>query len=196
MPRQSNGNYVAPSNTAAVSGATISSTAYNSLQTDLGSEITNSVDRLGRSAMQANLPMGSFLINNLGTPVASTDAATKGYIDTLTANMGYLNIPLSGGAAYTTNYTGVLTDSGKLILMNGTTLTATIPANASVAYPVGTVLTFVNANASPLSISITSDTLYLSGTVTTGTRTLGQNGIGTALKITSTSWIINGAALT
>lgn len=32
--------------------------------------------------MQANLPMGGYLINNLGTPAASTDASTKGYTDT------------------------------------------------------------------------------------------------------------------
>jgi hypothetical protein len=195
MPRQSNGTYVAPSNTAAVSGQTISSTAYNSLQTDLGSEITNSVDRLGRSAMQANLPMGSYLINNLGTPVASTDAATKGYIDTATSNMGYLNIPESGGAANTTNYTAVLTDQGKMIVMNGTSLTATIPANASVAYQIGTVLTFININSSALSIAITSDTLTLVNSTTTGTRTLNQNGIATAVKVASTSWIISGAGV-
>jgi hypothetical protein len=195
LPRQSNGTYVAPSNTAAVSGQTISSTAYNSLTSDLGTEITNSLDREGRSAMQANLPMGSYLINNLGTPVASTDAATKGYIDTATSNMGYLNIPESGGAANTTNYTAVLTDQGKMIVMNGTSLTATIPANASVAYQVGTVLTFININSSALSIAITSDTLTLVNSTTTGTRTLNQNGIATAVKVASTSWIISGAGV-
>lgn len=33
-------------------------------------------------AMTANLDMGGFLINNLGTPVAGTDAANKDYVDT------------------------------------------------------------------------------------------------------------------
>lgn len=82
MPRQSNGTYLPPANTAAVSGNTISSTAYNSLSGDIGNEITNSLDRGGRSAMTAALPMGGFPINNLGSPTASTDAASKGYVDT------------------------------------------------------------------------------------------------------------------
>lgn len=82
MPRQANGTYLPPANTAAVSGTTISSTAYNTLETDIGTEITNSVDRLGRSAMQAALPMGNNKITGLATPTASTDAATKAYVDT------------------------------------------------------------------------------------------------------------------
>ena len=65
---------------------------------------------------------------------------------------GASTIPLSGGAAYTTNYTAVLGDSGYLIEMNGASLTATIPANGSVAYSVGTVLTFVNLYAGNLTI--------------------------------------------
>lgn len=81
MPRASNGQYLPPANTAAVSGNTISSTAYNSLTGDIGNEITNSLDRGGRSAMTAALPMGGFPINNLATPSNSTDAATKAYVD-------------------------------------------------------------------------------------------------------------------
>lgn len=84
MPRASNGQYLPPANTAAVSGAVISSSAYNSLTGDIGTEITNSLDRGGRSAMTANLPMGGNLINNLGTPVSNTDAVTKAYADLLT----------------------------------------------------------------------------------------------------------------
>jgi len=89
MPRQSNGTYVAPSNTSAVSGQTISSSAYNSLQTDLGNEITNSVDRGGRGAMTANFNAGGYQINSLASPTISTDAANKAYAD--------LMVPLAGG---------------------------------------------------------------------------------------------------
>lgn len=85
MPRQSNGSYLPPANTAAVSGTTISSTAFNTLETDIGTEITNSLDRQGRSAMQANLPMGSNKITGMADPTVSTDAATKNYVDTTTA---------------------------------------------------------------------------------------------------------------
>ena len=73
--------------------------------------------------------------------------------------------------------------------------TFTIPANASVAYELGTVLTFVNTTTVS-TIPITSDTMTLAGTATTGTRTLAANGIATAIKIAATSWIISGTGLT
>src|SRR5437899_2827662 len=85
MPRQANGTYIAPANTAAVSGNAISSTAFNTLETDIGTEITNSLDRQGRSAMQANLPMGNNKITGMADPTVTTDAATKNYVDTTTA---------------------------------------------------------------------------------------------------------------
>lgn len=74
MPRQANGAYQQPAGTAAVSGTAISSTAFNTLETDIGSEITNSVDRLGRGAMQAALNLGSHQINAVAPGVAGTDA--------------------------------------------------------------------------------------------------------------------------
>lgn len=82
MSRQANGTYVAPANTAAVSGGVISSTAYNTLQSDVGNELTNSLDRQGRGAMLADLDAGGNRVKNVATPAISTDAATKGYIDT------------------------------------------------------------------------------------------------------------------
>jgi hypothetical protein len=97
-------------------------------------------------------------------------------------------------------YTLVLADAGKHIYHPSADTTAriwTIPANASVAFPVGTAVTFVNDTSSGvITISITSDTLILAGAGTTGSRTLAANGIATALKITSTRWMINGAGLT
>ena len=80
--------------------------------------------------------------------------------------------------------------------MNGTSKTLTIPANGTVAFPVGTVFIVVNINSSALSIAITTDTLTLANSTTTGTRTLAQNGIATCVKIAATSWLISGAGLT
>jgi hypothetical protein len=85
LPRQANGNYLPPANTAAVSNTSISSAAFNTLENDIGTEITNSVDRQGRSAMQADLPMGGFKATGLATPVASTDATNKAYVDGVVA---------------------------------------------------------------------------------------------------------------
>lgn len=80
MPRQSNGTYIAPGGTAAVSGSPISSTAFNTLETDIGSEITNSLDRLGRSPMQAALPMGANKVTGMANGSATDDAAAYGQL--------------------------------------------------------------------------------------------------------------------
>jgi microcystin-dependent protein len=85
VPRQSNGNFLQPANTAAVSATTIASAAFNTLITDIGTEITNSVDRGGRSAMTAALPMGNQKITGMADPTVSTDATTKAYVDALIA---------------------------------------------------------------------------------------------------------------
>jgi len=99
-----------------------------------------------------------------------------------------------------TAYTTVLSDAQKHILhpsADTTARTFTIDSNANVAYPIGTAITFVNqASAGVLTIAITSDTMRLAGAGSTGSRTLAANGIATALKITSTEWIINGTGLT
>lgn len=109
----------------------------------------------------------------------------------------YSNIPQNSQSAA---YTLVLADAQKHILHPSADTTArvfTIPANSSVAFPIGTAVTFVNQNAGGvITISITTDTMRLAGAGTTGSRTLAANGIATALKITSTEWIISGTGLT
>jgi hypothetical protein len=101
----------------------------------------------------------------------------------------------SQSAAYTT----VIGDAGKHLLhpaADTNARTFTIDSNANVPYTIGTALTFVNETANVLSIAITADTLTLAGTTTSGTRSLAQNGVATALKVTSTKWVISGTGLT
>lgn len=100
----------------------------------------------------------------------------------------------SKSAAYTT----VLADAGTQILhpaSDNNARTFTIDSNANVAYAVGTLITFVNL-VNTLTIAITSDTMYLAGSATTGSRTLAVNGVATALKVATTTWIISGTGLT
>lgn len=111
-------------------------------------------------------------------------------------NTGWLETPVNNQA---TPYTAVLSDSGKLLYYNGTgAATFTIPANASVAYPVGTELTFINdaTGATNMTIAITSDTMALSPGGTTGSRTLAQFGRAKAVKVATTRWVISGSGLT
>jgi len=132
----------------------------------------------------------------LTTPVLGTP--TSGTLSNCTVDgtdaVGFRNIPQN---VQTGSYTLVLADSGKHIYRgSGSAATWTIPANSSVAYAIGTALTFINLSATSVSIAITTDTMYLSSAGTTGTRTLAQYGSATAVKIASTSWIISGSGLT
>lgn len=115
--------------------------------------------------------------------------------DAASSEVGYLNIPQnSQSAAYTT----VMADRGKHILhpaADNNPRTFTIDSNANVPYPIGTTITFIN-EINTVTIAITSDTLTLAGAGSTGSRTLAANGIATAIKITSTKWMISGEGLT
>lgn len=82
----------------------------------------------------------------------------------------------------------VLADAGKQIYLNaGSAQTLTIPANASVAFPIGTVIVVVNDSGNDWSIAITTDTLEKYGG-STGTQTLGDNNKAVIEKVTSTLW--------
>lgn len=123
----------------------------------------------------------------------SADLQATGLV---TDAVGFRTIPQN---SQSTAYTTVAADSGKHLLHpsgDANARTFTIDSNANVAYPVGTAITFVNETSQVLSIAITSDTLTLAGSTTTGTRSLAQNGVATAIKVTSTKWIISGTGLT
>lgn len=129
----------------------------------------------------------------LGTPSSGTLSSCT--VDGTDA-VGFRNVPVNSQSAA---YTLVLADSGKVILHpagDANARTFTIPANSSVAYPVGTAITFINMTSQVVTIAITTDTMYLSSAGTTGSRSLAQYGSATAIKITSTNWIISGSGLT
>ena len=148
-----------------------------------GYGITNALTTAQVAATYAPIASPTFT----GTPLIPDN-------DTVSANyaVGYREAPQ---VSKTANYQLVLADRGKSILMNGASLTLTIPANSAVAFPIGTVIIIVNINALALSIGITTDTLTLANSTTTGTRTLARNGLATCVKIGSTSWLISGAGL-
>lgn len=94
--------------------------------------------------------------------------------------------------AKSTAYTLELTDAGESI---DTTANVVIPANSSVAFPVGTTIMVTNTGSTSRTISITTDTLRLAGTTTTGSRTLAGYGVATIRKVSATVWFIAGAGL-
>jgi hypothetical protein len=55
--------------------------------------------------------------------------------------------------AQTANYTLALTDINKVVVMDGTSLTVTIPTNASVAFPLGSIVLIYNTNSTDVTIA-------------------------------------------
>jgi hypothetical protein len=156
---------------------------------NLASAVT---DETGTGALVfANSP--TLVTPALGTPSSGTLSSCT--VDG-TNEVGFKNIPQNSQSAA---YTLVLADAGKHIFHpsgDANARTYTIPANSSVAYPIGTAITFVNMTSQVVTIAITTDTMYLSAAGTTGSRSLAQYGSATAIKITSTNWLISGSGLT
>lgn len=169
----------------------------------------------------ANITVGAALddITGLGTGVGTALAVNVGSAGAPVVNGGALGTPSSGNLSncttdgtnlvgyrgapqnsQSTAYTTVLSDAGKCIFhpsSDNNARTFTIDSNANVAFPIGTIMEFLNMAAADVTIAITSDTLTLLPDGTTGSRTLAQYGRASAEKISSTAWVISGnSALT
>jgi hypothetical protein len=151
-------------------------------------------------AKQANLAQNRIIgrvTGSTGVPEALTPAnvATICIDPTTASSLGYLGAPQRSISA---DDTFVAADNGKHLYHPAADTSArtwTIPANASVAFPIGTVIAIVNENAAgAITLAITSDTLrWLSST---GSRTIAANGTATLLKVTSTLWRLTGDGIT
>jgi hypothetical protein len=139
---------------------------------------------------------GSSLITSGANSLTfTTSAATNATMPAGSFNVGYLEVPQNAQAGA---YTLALADSGKHIFhSNATAHTYTIPANGTVAYPVGTVLTFINDTGSGvLTITVTTDTLiWVPSGNTSQSRSLAANGIATYIKVGTTKWFVSGNGL-
>jgi hypothetical protein len=134
------------------------------------------------------------VLKSTGTGVEWSALSVNDGTTTTAANgLGFMGIPQN--STTTGAYAVLAADAGKHIYSTATR-TITIPANASVALPVGTTITFVAGVGATVTIAITTDTMYLAGPGTTGSRTLAAFGMATAVKIAATTWIISGNGLT
>lgn len=194
LPIVQSGSTVQVSVNNLTAGKAISATSITGLTTPLSAG-------QGGTGVTTSTGSGSVVLStspSLTTPVLGTP--TSGTLSNCTVDgtngVGYINIPQNSQSAA---YTLVLADAGKHIFHPSTDANArtfTIPANSSVAYPIGTAISFINMTSQVVTIDITTDTMYLSSAGTTGSRSLAQYGSATAVKITSTSWLISGSGLT
>jgi len=124
-----------------------------------------------------------------GFPAATGDVMTAAMFNGLVA--------FTLNAQTGTTYTSVLTDSYQtLVTMSNASANAfKIPTNASVAHPVGTVITVLNIGAGTCTISaVTSGTTtVLSAGATAAAPTLAQYKSAALIKVNTDQWYVVGA---
>ena len=159
-----------------------------------GTGLTLSSGSLSVTTGAYTTPAGTENLSNKTLTTGNTIDAGTTLSDTGTiaaTSPGFRGLPQN---SQTSSYTLALTDAGKHISITtgGVVIPANGPANGSVAFPVGTTIVVFNNSSSTQSITITTDTLRLAATTSTGTRTLAGYGLATLVKIASTTWVATG----
>ena len=175
-----------------LSGCTATTELLNSL-TGLTASISevNILDGVTATASELNVLDG---ITATTAELNYVDGVTSAVQTQLDAKLGdeYQEMPQN---AKNSNYTLALSDSGKhLYHSNTTAYTWTIPANSSAAFPLGTVITFVNDGSGDITIARASGVaLIVFGTDQNAT--LSQYGLATAIKVGTDRWYITGTGV-
>lgn len=186
-------NTVASTQTAADNTTKVATTAFVTTADNLKANIA-SPTFTGTVTIPAGASISGFA--TLASPTFTgsvTGNPATGTPSTGTSGFGYMGLPQN---TTTTGAYGIVAADAGLHIYSTATRTITIPANSNIAMPVGSTIAFVAGTGATVTIAITSDTMYLAGLGTTGSRTLAAFGMATAVKITSTSWIISGNGLT
>lgn len=94
-----------------------------------------------------------------------------------------------------TTYTPVLTDQYQVLVTrsNASASTMTIPTNASVAFPVGTVITVLNKGAGAVTISGAGGVTVLSAGATAASPVLNQYKSCALIQTSANNWYVVGA---
>ena len=94
-----------------------------------------------------------------------------------------------------TTYTPVLTDQYQVLVTrsNASASTMTIPTNASVAFPVGTVITVLNKAAGAVTISGAGGVTVLSAGATAASPVLNQYKSCALIQTSANNWYVVGA---
>jgi len=124
-----------------------------------------------------------------GLPAATGDILTASTVN------GLVTYTLNDQTG--TTYTPVLTDQYQVLITrsNASASTLTIPTNASVAFPVGTVITVLNKGAGAVVISAVTPgtTTVLSAGATAASPSLAQYKSAALIKTATDAWYVVGA---
>ena len=198
------GNTVSTLNNMTFANVTISSVAStfpNSFLANSTATLVNTTITLGSTTSSVgNLTLTNVTISsgNVTATVSNSTISNSTVSNAVSDSVnitGYMGLPQN---AQNGNYGIVLADAGKQIYhpTGQAAATYTIPANSNVAFTTGSAITIINGSANNVTVAITTDTMYLSSNGATGSRTLAQWGVATAVKITSNVWVISGSNLT
>ena len=180
----------------------IDSEHYTDGSIDLAHMSANSVD--SDQYVDASIDLAHLAADCVnGTKIADDAIDSEHYtdasIDTAHLSTGLtINDPtltFSINAQTNTTYTPVLADAGKIVtLNNGSAITLTIPPNSSVAYPIGSSLTFISIGAGLTTFAQGSGvTIASAGGTATAPVITAQHNSATAIKIDTNTWQVVGA---
>lgn len=96
------------------------------------------------------------------------------------------------------SYSLVLADRGKHVALTAGVATAlTIPANASITFPIGSSVAVINTGTGVCTLTPAGGvTLVFAGAGSTGSRALAAKGLATLIKTGSDTWYVSGVGLT
>jgi hypothetical protein len=195
--------YSAPTlgSTSIASGATVTNVAgltINSTTIPTSKTLVVTTDKLNVHAATTSAELAGVISDETGSGslvfgTSPTITPAEGTTTIAAIGAGYMGLPQN--STTTGAYTVAAADAGKHIYSTATR-TVTINSNAGLALPIGTAVTFISGPGATTTIAITTDTMYLAGAGTTGSRTLAAHGMATAVKVAATTWYISGNGLT
>lgn len=146
--------------------------------------VDTKVSLTGNETVAGIKTFSSFPISPSSAPTTDYQLANKKYVDD---NAGGGGVTVESSAS--TSYTLVIGDADKYKRMTAATaVTITVPTNASVAFPTGTVVTFVQAGAGQITVSPVSGTVTLNG----GNKSFKQYSVIQVIKVATDTWDLIG----
>lgn len=191
-----NGTVTSVSGTGTVNGITLTGSVTSSGSLTLGgtlsginltTQVTGVLPVANGGTGASSLTANNVILGNGTSAVQTVAPGTSGNVLTSNGTTWVSQAPSGGGSTAVSypqnvqsgNYTLVLTDAGKHIYSANTAAqTITIPTEASVAFPIGTLITIVNMGTYAIKLSASGVSVLPNGSTTplsTATVASGQN---------------------